>query len=165
MLLSISMTGPLPSYSESLSYDSFNRVSPRTIRMDGHSYSVQYQDNQIGQGTQIIYPSGRVVAASYDSSGRLSSITEPVNAQTGAGGTYFSGISYSPAGLVTADTLGDTMPVSETFGYDSQRLQLTSQTATRSGGSTSGLMNLNYSYQAAAGQMGANTTATPAREG
>jgi RHS repeat-associated protein len=127
--------------------------------MDGHSYTIQYQNNQIGQGTQITYSSGRVVASSYDSSGRLSSITEPVNAQTGAGGTYFSDISYSPAGLVTAETLGDTVPVSEAFGYDSQRLQLTSQTATRSGGSTGGLMNLHYSYQAAAGQMGINTTA------
>ncbi|HWX39559.1 MAG TPA: RHS repeat-associated core domain-containing protein [Blastocatellia bacterium] len=157
LLLSISMTGALPSYNESLSYDSFNRVSSRTISMDGQNYTVQYQDNQIGQGTQTTYPDGRVVATSYDSSGRLSSITEPVNSQTGAGGTYLSRLSYNYAQQATGDTLSS--GIAEAFGYDSQRLQLTSQTATAPGGQTGGLMNLNYSYQSSAGQMGANTTA------
>jgi RHS repeat-associated protein len=155
MLLSISMTGSLPSYSETLSYDSFNRVSSRTISMDSQNYAIQYQDDQIGQGTEITYADGRVVATSYDSSGRLSSITEPVNLQTGAGGIYLSNFSYSFAGQVTGDTLST--GITEAFGYDSQRLQLTSQTATAPGGQTGGLMNLHYSYQAAAGQMGANT--------
>src|SRR5262252_1158926 len=157
MLLSISMTGPLPSYNETFSYDNFNRVSSRTISMDGQNYTIQYEDNQIGQGTQITYPSGRVVATNYDSSGRLASITEPVNSQTGAGGTYLSNISYNYAQQVTGDTLSTW--ITEALGYDSQRLQLTSQTATASGGQTGGLMNLNYSYQASAGQMGTGTTA------
>jgi RHS repeat-associated protein len=157
MLLSISMTGPLPSYNETFAYDSLNRLSSRTISMDGQNYTVQYQDNQIGQGTQITYPDGRVVAASYDGSGRLSSITEPVNSQTGAGGTYLSNLSYNFAQQLTGDTLS--AGITEAFSYDSQRMQLTSQTATALGGQTGGLMNLHYSYQAAAGQMGANTTA------
>jgi RHS repeat-associated protein len=157
MLLSISMTGPLPSYNETFSYDNYNRVSSRTVSMDGQNYTLQYQDNQIGQGTQITYPSGRVVATNYDSSGRLSSIIEPVNLQTGAGGTYLSNIGYNYAQQVTGDTLSG--GINESFGYDSQRLQLTSQTATALGGQTGGLMNLHYSYQAAAGQMGANSSA------
>jgi hypothetical protein len=49
--------------------------------------------------------------------------------------------------------------VTEAFGYDTNRLQMTSETATAPGGPTGGLMNLSYSYQAAAGQMGAGTTA------
>ncbi|HEV8482777.1 MAG TPA: RHS repeat-associated core domain-containing protein, partial [Blastocatellia bacterium] len=44
----------------------------------------------------------------------------------------------------------------EVFGYDSSRLQLTSQTAMR--GSTT-LMSLTYNYQATAGQNGVGTTA------
>lgn len=38
-------------------------------------------------------------------------------------------------------------------------MQLTSQTATASGGAQNGLMNLTYGYQASAGQMGAGSTA------
>src|SRR3989442_3039239 len=38
-------------------------------------------------------------------------------------------------------------------------MELTSQTATKSGGPTNGLMNLTYGYQASAGQMGAGSTA------
>jgi RHS repeat-associated protein len=38
-------------------------------------------------------------------------------------------------------------------------MQLTSQTATQSGGATNGLMNLTYTYQASAGQMGTGSPA------
>ena len=46
--------------------------------------------------------------------------------------------------------------VVESYGFDANRLQLTSQTA--SIGAT-WLINLTYNYQASAGQSGANTTA------
>jgi hypothetical protein len=59
--------------------------------------------------------------------------------------------------LPTADSLGN--GVTEGFGYDSQTLQLTSRTATAPGGATGGLMNLSFSYQATAGQLGVGTTA------
>src|SRR5260370_481808 len=72
--------------------------------------------------------------------------------------TYIGSIGYNAAGQIAGDLLGYITPVTEAFGYDSQRMQLTSQTATKSGGPTGGLMNLNYSYQAAAGQMGTGTT-------
>jgi YD repeat-containing protein len=58
---------------------------------------------------------------------------------------------------MTADSLGN--GVTESFGYDANRLQLTSQTATKSGGPQNGLMNLTYGDNATAGQMGAGTTA------
>src|SRR5262249_35898347 len=45
--------------------------------------------------------------------------------------------------------------VVESYGYDANRMQLTSQTASKSGNQ---LMNLTYGYQAQAGQMGALTT-------
>jgi RHS repeat-associated protein len=157
MLLSISMTGPLPPYQETFSYDTLNRVSSRTVSMDGQSYTVRYQHNNINQLTQLTYPSGRVVATNHDNSGRLSSLTEPTNPSTGAGGTYMSNLTYNAAGKVTGDTLSPW--ISEAYSYDPQTLQYTAQTASASGGQTGGLMSLNYSYQAAAGQMGVNTTA------
>jgi RHS repeat-associated protein len=63
-------------------------------------------------------------------------------------------MSYNVAGQVTGLTLGN--GVVESYGYDANRLQLTTQTATK--GATS-LMNLTYNYQATAGQMGAGSTA------
>jgi RHS repeat-associated protein len=84
------------------------------------------------------------------STGRLNSLTD------GAGANYLSGIGYNAAGQVTGLTLGN--GVAETYGYDTNRMQLTSQTATKSGGPQNGLMNLSYNYQASAGQMGGGTT-------
>jgi len=66
-------------------------------------------------------------------------------------------VTYNGIGQLTSTTLGN--GVTETYGYDANRMQLTSQTATQSGGATNGLMNLTYGYQALAGQMGAGTTA------
>jgi RHS repeat-associated protein len=67
---------------------------------------------------------------------------------------YASNMSYSVAGLLTGMSLGN--GVNETYGYSSDRLQLTGQTAVK-GAST--LMNLTYGYAAAAGDSGATTTA------
>jgi RHS repeat-associated protein len=66
-------------------------------------------------------------------------------------------VTYNGIGQVTGTTLGN--GVGESYGYDANRMQFSSQTATQSGGSTGGLMNLTYSYQAAAGQTGAGSTA------
>ena len=48
-------------------------------------------------------------------------------ANGGNGNTFLSGVSYDVAGQITGDTLGN--GVSEQFGYDAQRLQMTSQKA------------------------------------
>ena len=51
---------------------------------------------------------------------------------------------------------GGSPGIEESFGYDAQRLQMTSQTVTQDSNTR---MNLTYSYQASAGQMGAGSTA------
>jgi RHS repeat-associated protein len=66
-------------------------------------------------------------------------------------------VSYDGIGRLSGITLGN--GVTEGFGYDSNRMQLISQTATKNGGPTNGLMNLTYGYDATAGQMGAGSTA------
>lgn len=136
---------------ESYTYFSYGRLASITRNIDGINYTTSYQYGPGDLRSQITYPSGRVVNINRSSSGRLNSLTD------GAGANYLSGIGYNPAGQVTGLTLGN--GVAETFGYDANRLQLTSQTATKSGGPQNGLMNLTYNYQATAGQMGPASTA------
>jgi RHS repeat-associated protein len=140
LLLSVAAAGAVQ---ESYAYDSLNRPSSVTDVIDGRSYTKSYQYNQASQATQITYPSQRVLPLGFDSYGRPSSV-----------GSYLSGIAYNAAGLTTGWTLGN--GVTQSFGYDAQRLEVTSEAATK--GSTT-LMNLTLGYQATAGQMGAGTTA------
>jgi RHS repeat-associated protein len=152
LLLSITMSGTLPTYQESFSYDTFNRIAGHTWTRDGQSYTIGYQRNNLGQLTQLVYPSGRKVNINHDSFGRLSSLSDATS-----GAQYVSNFSFNSAGMLTGDRFGN--GVTETFGYDSQTLQLISQSATAPGGASGGLLNLNLSYQAAAGQLGMGTAA------
>jgi RHS repeat-associated protein len=138
-------------YSESYGFDSQNRVSSVTQTIDGRGYTTSYQFNTASQHTQITYPSGRVININHGNMGRLSSLAD------GAGPIYVNSVTYNAAEQVTGFTLGN--GVTESFGYDPNRLLLVSQTATASGGPTGGLINLNYHYDASAGQNGTGTTA------
>jgi RHS repeat-associated protein len=143
LLLSMSIgTG----YSENYAYDANKRVSSVTRTMDGRNYTTTFQYNTGNQQTQMTYPSGRVINLGHDNKGRLTSV-----------GSYLTGITYNGIGQLTGKTLGN--GVGESYGYDANRMQLTSQTATKSGGPANGLMNVTYGYQASAGQMGAGSTA------
>jgi len=143
LLLSLSVGS---GYSESYSYDSFKRVQSATRTIDGHNYTSSYQYNTANQITQMTYPSGRVINLGHDSIGRVTSV-----------GSYLTSVTYNGIGQFTGDTLGN--GVAEGYGYDANRLQLTTQTATQSGGPSNGLMNLSYGYNASAGQMGTGSTA------
>lgn len=136
---------------ESYGYDGYKRLSSITRSIDSINYATTYQYGTGDLRSQITYPSGRVVNINRSGTGRINSLTD------GTGGNYLSGLSYNPAGHLTGDTLGN--GVAEVFGYDANRLQLTSQTATKGGGPQNGLVNLTYNYQASAGQMGAGSTA------
>lgn len=149
-------------YTESHTYDDFNRpesvtrwIQPSSIN---NTYTTSYQYNEGSQLNRLTYPSGNAVNASYDDRGRLQSLPyDPENPSQGV----ISGVSYNVAGQVTASNLGfyPTSYVTETYSYDANRMQLISQTATKSGGSPNGLMSVTYGYQASAGQMGTGSTA------
>ena len=153
LLLSLSVGS---GYSETLSYNvgygnggnGGNKVALASVTrvMDGRSYVTSYQSNAANQLTQVTYPSGRVIGLGHDNKGRVTSV-----------GSFLSSVTYNAIGQLTGTTLGNA--VTESYGYDTNRMQLTSQVVTQSGGSTGGLMNLTYSYQASAGQTGAGTTA------
>jgi RHS repeat-associated protein len=138
--------------SETYAFDSMGRISSKTRTIDAWSYQTQYQYNTADQLTLMIYPSLKRVRVNRDARGRLSGV-DKVDSGGGTLLSYLSNVGYNTAGQVTGLNLGN--GVSETFRYSDDRLQLTSQTATK--GST--LMNLTYSYAATALQSGAGTTA------
>lgn len=116
--------------------------------LDGRSYTTSYQFNQANQPIQVTYPSNsRVMSISYDNKGRLQSVADQYR-------TYVGNINHTGSGQISSYSRGNGLV--ENFTYDSNRMQMTQQTATL-GAST--LMNLTYSYQASAGQMGAGSTA------
>jgi len=134
--------------SESFGYNGDKRLTSVTRSIDGTNYTTNYSSNSAGARTQIIYPSTRQVNLNRDSAGRLTSLTDA------AAANYVSSITYSVAGYRNGWTLGN--GVVETFTHDTNRGFLASQSATKTGNT---LLSLNYSYQAAAGQSGAGTTA------
>jgi RHS repeat-associated protein len=136
-------------YSETYAFDGYARPTSVTRWILGQAYSIyktyttSYEYNQGSQLTKMIYPSGQQVEVNHDDKGRVQSLSG-----------YVTGMSYNIASQVTGSTLGN--GVVESYGYDANRLQLTSQTATKSGNQ---LMNLTYNYQASAGQMGQGSMA------
>jgi RHS repeat-associated protein len=147
LLVSTNAGGPTI-YQESYSYDSYNRLQSRTWTRDGQSHTVDYQYNVVGQITQAAHQ-----YYDYDDKGR------PKGVKNSIGQAYLTDTTYNIAGQVTGDKMYFTGEIiNESYGYDANRLQMTSQSATRQ--STGAVvLSLNYSYQATAGQMGAGTTA------
>jgi RHS repeat-associated protein len=140
---------------EVFSYDSFGRLTSKARSFvndaNTNTYSTSYEYNAISQPTAIIYPSNKRIKTNYDLRGRLSGLDKYSGANLQA--TYLSGVSYNTAGQMTGGTLGN--GVVEAFGYSPDRLQLSSQTATKNGNT---LMSMLYTYQASSGQSGASTT-------
>jgi hypothetical protein len=130
-------------YQERYTFDSYKRVSSVIQTLGTRTYTTGYQYNQASQITQLTYPSTRAVVAGHDFIVRMSELTG-----------YLTNMNYNVAGQIKGMTLGN--GVVENYEYNSQRLQLTSQTATKSGNT---LLSLTYGYQASAGQNGAGTTA------
>lgn len=150
-------------YQERYTFDSSFRVASAIRTIGSQTYTTSQTYNQASQVTQLTYPSNRGIDASYDSKGRLSGLV-----QAPWGGTlssYLRSVTYSNIGQVTGDIVGGTQfgggftgGVTEVFGYDANRMQLTSQKAGTSSPYTN-RMDLTYSYAASAGQMGAGSTA------
>ncbi|MEW6209984.1 MAG: hypothetical protein AB1631_16580 [Acidobacteriota bacterium] len=137
---------------ETYSYDSLGRNTSKSRVIDGYTFTTSYEYNQVGQQTAIIYPSQKRVRTTYDQRGRFAGLDKM--AGTTVELSLVSQVGYNTAGQVTGLTLGN--GVVESYGYSQDRLQMTSQTATKSGQT---LMSLGYNYTASAGQSGAATTA------
>jgi RHS repeat-associated protein len=137
---------------ETYVYDSLARLLRKTRVIDAQSYQTEYLYNTANQVTTLIYPSGKRVRTNHDSRGRTSGL-DKVDSSGNVLGNYMTSIGYNTAGQVTSVALPN--GVNEAYGYSADRLQLTSQTATK--GST--LMSLTYSYSGLGGTFGTGTTA------
>ncbi|MEN3334929.1 MAG: hypothetical protein V7641_4294 [Blastocatellia bacterium] len=144
-------------YQERYTFDSQLRASSTIRTIGARTYTTSYNSyNDASQLTQMTYPSGRILYVDHDSIGRLSGLVEAGAGRTGTPINYLSSVSYNLAGQVTGDSFGN--GVTESFGYDAARQQMTSQKA----GTTSpytNRMDLSYSYSASSGQMGVGSTA------
>lgn len=144
-------------YSEHHTFDGNYRPASTARTIGNKTYTTTYDSyNEADQLTQMTYASGRILNVGFDSIGRFNSLYELAGGRTGSPIYYLDNIGYSIAGQVTGDSLGN--GVTEQFGYDAQRLQLTSQKAGTSSPYTNRLY-LTYSYSAGAGGNGAGTTA------
>jgi RHS repeat-associated protein len=130
-------------------YGPDGEVLTQVERVSGTDFATQGSYNSLLQTKTLQYPSGRQLDYTYDNVLRPSAITDH-NSQV----NYISGVTYGSTGQITQLNMGDGSL--EIFGYDANRLQLTSQQVTKSG---STLLNLGYSYAATAGQHGSGTTA------
>lgn len=142
-------------WKENYSYDTLSRVNSKTVSFDNlaYAYTTGYGYNQAGQLTQMTYPSQKVVKYGFDARGRMQTLGDGSLATK-----YISSIGYQPSQQVGSISLNN--GVTETYGYSADRLQLTSQTATKAG---STLMSLTYNYiadKSRSGGVGSGTANT-----
>ena len=135
--------------SESYTYDQFGNVTQVVKVVGTTTYTTSYTYNLANQLTQITYPSGRVVAQSLDTIGRLSSVVGTLNSNNT---TYASGFLYNAAQQTIGFEYGNDLYAS--YGFSAARLQLTCldySTTNRNGTCTndsSTKFGLQYGYPA-----------------
>ncbi len=127
--------------SETHTYDQLGRMTQLSKVISGTTYTTSYAYNLGNELTSITYPSGRVVAQSYDSVGRLCAVGAS-GSTCSTGTTYAASFSYNTAQQVTAFNYGS--GVTASFGYSADRLQMTSLSYSKNGTTRFGL---NYYYK------------------
>jgi RHS repeat-associated protein len=164
----ISLTGTINGTTESASYtyDLAHRLITSAQSSNGASAQRRFAYDRWGNRTaewDAVSGGSQIQSITLQQSGGAP--TNRITSVTNSGVT--ANYTYDAAGNVTNDGAhGYTYDagnrpcngVAETFTYDANRLQVTSQVATKSGAPTGGLMNVTYDYQAAAGKMGAGST-------
>ena len=129
-----------PSGSESYTYDADGDVLQLQKVVGSTTYTIGYQYNAGGELTQVTYPSGRVVAYSYDAVGRLCDVAPSTGCT--ASNPYATSYAYDSAGHVTGITFGN--GIVGTYNYFPKTEQLSSLSYAKTG---SNLFSLNYWYQ------------------
>lgn len=140
-------------YEERYTFDDNFRIESAVRTIGTRSYTTGYTYNAGDQLTEMTYPSGQLLYFRHDSHGMTNSLG---NYPSGGSGTdYVTGHTHDIAGQLSGITYGN--GVTEQYGYDPARMQLTSHKA----GTTSpytNRMDLIYTYSASAGQMGVGST-------
>jgi len=121
---------------EAYGYDRLGRTISLTKTIGATNYPLAYAYNLASELTSVTYPSGRVVAQSFDNIGRTGQITSSgVNYLTVA-----SSNGYNASGQILSATYGNS--VAAAFGYNA-RLQLATLAYAKSG---TNLFSLAYNY-------------------
>jgi RHS repeat-associated protein len=100
--------------STAITYDNFGRIT-KEVRVSGtQTYTTSFSYDLANRLTEIIYPSGRYVDYTYDSSGYLTTVTTKPSSG-GTVTTLASSITHKPFGPISGMTLGNTLTVANTF--------------------------------------------------
>ena len=129
--------------------DVLGRIVSSTQTTGGVAYAFAYTYNADGSLETEQYPSGRVVAYSYDRAARPATVGPTVGAST------YAEVGYKPHGAIETLTFGSGLV--ESWEYDEDRLQPTSMTV-------GSLLTLGFGYGASAtnnGNMLQQTIAIP----
>jgi YD repeat-containing protein len=115
--------------SVSYTYDQKGRLASETRTLAGNAtpYTTSYtRDQSTGRLTAMTYPSGRVMAYTYDSAGRITQIsTTAPAAQGGQTQVLVAGVTYQPFGGVRTLTLGNNRVVTRPYDQDGRMASYT----------------------------------------
>ena len=95
-------------------YDNFGNITSETRVIGSQTYTMSYSYDLANRLTEIIYPSGRYVDYTYDSSGYLTTITTKPSSG-GTVTTLASSITHKPFGPITGLTFGNSEALTKTY--------------------------------------------------
>lgn len=95
-------------------YDNFGNITSETRVIGGKTYTISYSYDLANRITQVIYPSGRYVNYTYDSSGYLTTVTTKPSSG-GSVTTLASSITHKPLGPIAGLTFGNSEALTKTW--------------------------------------------------
>lgn len=95
-------------------YDNFGNITTETRIIGGKTYTTTYGYDLANRITEIVYPSGRYVNYTYDSSGYLTTVTTKPSAGGGVT-TLASSIVHKPFGPIASFTFGNSEAHTRTY--------------------------------------------------
>ena len=107
-------------------FDQLGRLVAEQRSIGGQSYLTEYRFNTVGQLSELVYPSGRILHYSYGSQGRLNRLTTQEH-NTAPDQILVDNLDYLPFGPVTGFDYGNGITQSYTFDLDYRLTGLTSQ--------------------------------------
>jgi YD repeat-containing protein len=96
-------------------YTPHGRVNTETRTVNGIAYATAYSYDSAGRLASVTYPSGRTLAYSFDSLGRVSAIHSTFNGQTLP---VVANVAYHPFGGVKSYTLGNGQAYTRSYDQD-----------------------------------------------
>ena len=95
-------------------YNNFGNITSETRVIGGKTYTISFSYDLANRLTEIIYPSGRYVDYTYDSSGYLTTVTTKPSSG-GSVTTLASSITHKPFGPITGLTYGNSEALTKTY--------------------------------------------------